>query len=483
MPDSISVELYRSAFEKSGAASIIVAPDMTMIMSNEEFEKLTGYAKHEIEGRMKWSEIVAPEDVGMMSRYHYARRTPGANPPAEYYCRIVTRSGETRHIHMKVGMLPDGLQSIASFMDITELKQTQKALEEREMYLSRENVQLKSGIQDRFRFGPMVGKSRAMQQVYEMIVKAAATDANVIVYGESGTGKELAARAIHDMSERKNAAFVTINCGAVPENLLESEFFGHRKGAFTGAEKDKAGYLDQADGGTLFLDEIGELGLNLQVKLLRVIEGMGFQPVGGGQMHHPNVRIIGATNRNLTDQVLEGRMREDFYYRIHVIPIHLPPLRDRKEDIPLLIEKFLQLYAIRGPVPLVTGEMMDAANACDWPGNVRELQNVLHRYVVLGRFEVPGILKPEKRVKPAKHLYDGTRQAAEEPVLIADGQKMTLPERVENYERREILNALSRHQWHRGKAADSLGIHRRTLFKKIKKFGIDNASIENDRSQ
>jgi DNA-binding NtrC family response regulator len=200
-------------------------------------------------------------------------------------------------------------------------------------------------------------------------------------------------------------------------------------------------------------------------------------------MHHPDVRIIGATNRNLTDQVLEGRMREDFYYRIHVIPIHLPPLRDRKEDIPLLIEKFLQLYAIRGPVPPVTGEMLDAANACDWPGNVRELQNVLHRYVVLGRFEVPNRVKPDSRVNLVKPVFDGVRQAAEEPAPIADDQKMTLPERVENYERREIQRALSRCQWHRGRAANSLGIHRRTLFKKIKKFGIDNAFIENDNSQ
>jgi PAS domain S-box-containing protein len=483
MPDKISAELYRSVFEKSGAASIIIEPDMTIAMSNAEFEKLTGYAKYEIEGRMKWSEVVAPEDLEMMSRYHYTRRIQGESVPAEYECRIISRAGEVRDILIKVGMLPDGRQSIASFMDITERKQAQKALEEREVFLNRENVQLKSGIRDRFRFGPMVGKSRVMQQVYEMILNAAATDANAIVYGESGTGKELAARAIHDMSERKNAAFVAVNCGAVPENLLESEFFGHQKGAFTGADQNKAGYLDQADGGTLFLDEIGELGLNLQVKLLRVIEGMGFQPVGGGRMHHPNVRIIGATNRNLMDRVREGRMREDFYYRIHVIPIHLPPLRDRKEDIPLLIEKFLQLYAIRGPVPQVTGEMLDAAYACDWPGNVRELQNVLHRYVVLGRFEVPNMLKPDNRGNPAKRLLNGVRQTIEEPVPIEDDQKKPLPERVENYERREILSALSRHQWHRGRAAESLGIHRRTLFKKMKKIGIDHAFNENDHSQ
>lgn len=587
-------EWYRRVFEKSGAASIIVGPDMTIVMSNEEFEKLTGYAKPEIEGRMKWSEVVAPEDVEMMSRYHFARRTPGGSPPAEYHCRIVKRTGETRHIFMKVGMLPDGRCSVASFMDITALetataalteskarltaiveaakagiytvnrnhtiefmnkalmdrlgedatgrrcfqaiyglhhpcpwcgwetvfsgraarrefenpedrrwydammspikdasgmvtgfeavvvditdrKQAQQALEEREASLSRENLRLKSGIRDRFRLGPMVGRSRAMQQVYEMILNAAATDANAIVYGESGTGKELAARAVHHMSERKDAAFVVVNCGAVPESLMESEFFGHRKGAFTGADRDKPGVLDQADGGTLFLDEIGELGLAMQVKLLRVIEGMGFRPVGGDRMHHPKVRIIGATHRDLTERVRAGAMREDFYYRVHVIPIHLPPLRDRKEDIPLLMEKFLQVYAIRGPVPPVTGEMLDAAHAYHWPGNVRELQNVLHRYVTLGRFEVPNALK---NPKPAPPEPSPDLEAA----AGHDDPKHSLAERLASYERQAIMSALAQHRWHRGKAAESLGIHRRTLFKKMKNLGIDHADNGNDRS-
>ena len=174
-------------------------------------------------------------------------------------------------------------------------------------------------------------------------------------------------------------------------------------------------------------------------------------------------------------------MREDFYYRIHVIPIHLPSLRERKEDIPLLIEKFLQLYAIRGPVPPVTGKMLDSALAYNWPGNVRELQNVLHRYVTLGRFEVPNPLTDEW--KPVRRMPDQVRQMDADAAFRNDDAKTPLPERVENYERREILRALSQHQWHRGRAAESLGIHRRTLFKKMKKLGIDHAFIENDRSQ
>ena len=279
----------------------------------------------------------------------------------------------------------------AFVIDITERKQAEKMLKEQEVYLRRENVRLKSSIRDRFRFGNIIGKSRSMQQVYERILNAAATDANVIIYGESGTGKELVAQAVHNMGNRRDGAFVTVNCGAIPENLLESEFFGYTKGAFTGAEKNKHGYLDLADGGTLFLDELGEIGLTIQVKLLRVIEGMGYRPVGSDQMHHPDIRIIAATNRDLAQLVRAGRMREDFYYRIHVIPVHLPPLRERKEDIPLLIDHFFQQYGDRRNLPPVTGEMLDVAMAYEWPGNVRELQNVVHRYVTLKQFDVSGV--------------------------------------------------------------------------------------------
>ena len=228
------------------------------------------------------------------------------------------------------------------FFDITERKREADALREREEYLRKENIRLRSNIKDRYRFGDIVGKSTAMQDVYEMILKAAATVTNVIIYGESGTGKELVARAIYQFSDRKKKRFVPVNCGAIPEHLLESEFFGYKKGAFTGAANNKAGYLDLADDGVLFLDELGEIGPNLQVKLLRVLEGGGYTPVGGLEVRKPNLRIIAATNRNLQDYVARGIMREDFYYRIHIIPIHLPPLRERKEDIPLLIEHFMK---------------------------------------------------------------------------------------------------------------------------------------------
>jgi PAS domain S-box-containing protein len=570
-------------FDKSGAASIIIEPDMTISMANEEFEDLTGYYRHEIEHQMKWSAFIASQDLEKMSIYHQQRRIPGGQAPDEYECQIINRSGEVRDIFIKVGMLPDNIRSIASFMDITSVKKTasalkdseakllaiieaaegfiytcnqdfilefmnkalidkigkgaagalcyqslyqrdsqcpwcswqdvfngksgrkefespvdhrwydammspifddtgsvarfetfliditdrkkaEKALTEREIYLRKENVRLKASIRDRFRFGDIIGKSPAMQQVYELILNAAATDANVIISGESGTGKELVAQAVHKMSERSQAPFVVVNCGAIPESLLESEFFGYKKGAFTGAERNKQGYLDLADGGTLFLDELGEIGLNMQVKLLRVIDGMGYRPVGGDRMHHPDIRIIAATNRDLASLVRSGKMREDFYYRIHVIPIHLPPLRSRKEDIPLLTDHFIQTYGERDKLPSISGKMMDAAQAYDWPGNVRELQNVLHRFMTLNRFDLAGLSLKKKNV---------------EPVVVADignvTQKATLPASVEAYEKQLILNVLEKNQWHRGKSARDLGIHSRTLFKKIKKYQMDRS--------
>ena len=229
-----------------------------------------------------------------------------------------------------------------------------------------------------------------MQQVYELILQAAATDVNVILYGESGTGKELVSKAIHEASDRKEQIFFPVNLGALPENLIESEFFGHKKGAFTGATLDKLGYLDLTDQGTLFLDELGEIDLNTQAKLLRALEGGGFTPVGGTTVKQSDVRIIAATNRDLLEQVREGLVREDFFYRVHVLPISLPSLRERKEDIPLLVDHFLKRYEYQEKGPPITGHVLESMMAYDWPGNVRELQNTLHRYVTLKRLDFLG---------------------------------------------------------------------------------------------
>jgi transcriptional regulator with PAS, ATPase and Fis domain len=278
----------------------------------------------------------------------------------------------------------------------------------------------------------------------------------VVIYGESGTGKEMVARAIHDMSNRKDKVFVTVNCGAIPETLLESEFFGYKKGAFTGANMDKHGYLDLAGGGTLFLDEVGELDLNMQVKLLRVINGGGYMPVGSNKAKCSNFRIIAATNKNLMELVNRHLMREDFFYRMHVIPVTVPPLRERKEDIPLLVEHFLKIYSDSKDRQSLPVKIFEAIYNHDWPGNVRELENVLKRYLSIQRLD---FINPHKS-HTANKGNDSMRESA------------GLRDAVELFEKDYIAKVLDQNYWHRGKTAKMLGIPERTLYRKLKKFQL-----------
>ena len=346
--------------------------------------------------------------------------------------------------------------------DITEAKQKEISMQEEAAHLRRENVTLRSSIKDRYRFGSIIGKSAAMQTVYEMILNSSAATANVIIYGESGTGKELVARAIHDLSSRSSRPFIPVNCAAIPENLMESEFFGHKKGAFTGAHSDKLGYLDEADGGTLFLDEVGELGMNMQAKLLRAIEGGGYSPVGSSFTKKSDFRIIAATNRNLLDMSKKGLLREDFFYRIHIIPIDLPPLRSRKDDVPLLVEHFLRLYSPDRKVPAISGQVLEALMNYDWPGNVRELQNVLQRYLTVKRID---FLTPASRDIPKRgsDVSDGPRIAARTP---------NLQENMDGLEKALIKEALEKYRWNKSRVAEELLISRKTLARKMKRLGL-----------
>ncbi len=346
--------------------------------------------------------------------------------------------------------------------DITESRERELSMLEEAEHLRRENISLRSSIKDRYRLGSLIGKSPAMQEVYELILNAAATNANVIVYGDSGTGKELVAKAIHEMSSRSEKGFVPVNCAAIPENLLESEFFGHKKGAFTGAHADKQGYLDVADGGTLFLDEVGELSLSLQAKMLRAIEGGGYSPVGSSVNKLSDFRIIAATNRNLLEQVRKRGIREDFFYRIHVIPINVPPLRDRKEDIPLLMEHFLKLYSENGDPPPVPGQVLEALMSYDWPGNVRELQNAIHRYIAVNRLEFI----------PSSPSARNDWEAVESSTIIETDRAVRLTQNVEEAERTSIRKALELCNGRKGMAAKALGISRKTLFRKMKRLDL-----------
>jgi PAS domain S-box-containing protein len=359
-----------------------------------------------------------------------------------------------RHVDGSISLL-------AMITDISDRKNAEQALRESEIHLLNENIILRTQIKERTKFGHIVGQSPAMQQVYEHILNAAASDATVIIFGEPGTGKELVAHAIHDMSERRNNRFVPVHCGAIPENLIESEFFGYKKGAFSGALTDKAGYLEFADSGTLFLDEVGEISPHMQVKLLRVIEGSGYTPVGSSQNKSSNVRIIGATNRDLKLLVKNGLMREDFFYRIHILPIHLPPLRERKDDMSLLINHFMNLYAGKRNVPPLTTKLMEKLYHYNWPGNVRELQNVIVRYCNQRQIDLTGAsAKPE--APPNQMSFPG-----------GDGKSpKDLNAMLAKYEQLLILTTLNQHQWHRQNVARTLGVDRKTLFNKMKRYGL-----------
>ena len=340
------------------------------------------------------------------------------------------------------------------------LKKALDELKASETSLREENVRLRARTKDRFRFGDIIGKCEPMQRVYELILQAAATDLNVILYGESGTGKELVSRAIHEASDRKEQVFFPVNLGAISENLIESEFFGYKKGAFTGADSDQRGFLHLTDKGTLFLDELADIGLNLQVKLLRVLEGNGFTPVGTTEVIKPNIRFIAASNQDLSHRVKTGQIREDFYYRIHVFPIRLPPLRERKEDIPLLVEHFLKSTAPLQKGKPITPGFLEALQAYDWPGNVRELQNTLHRYVSQGEVDFLGE-RINSKISETSNFGD-----------TINHRKIALDQTVADYEKATILSALKNYEGHKTKTAAALGISRATHFNKMKKYAI-----------
>lgn len=334
--------------------------------------------------------------------------------------------------------------------------------------LLRENVILRSQLKDKYKFENLIGMSFPMQKVFEMIEKVADTNATVLITGESGVGKELVARAIHYNSSRKDNPLVVVNCGALPETLLESELFGYEKGAFTGALATRLGRFEIANGGTIFLDEIGDMSINLQVKLLRVLQEREFERLGGNKPIKVDVRVIAATNRNLEQLVKEGKFREDLYYRLNVVPIHIPPLRERKQDIPLLVDHFIRLSnAINnGQIEGVSEEAMRLLMEYDYPGNVRELQNVIERIVVLkkrGRIEVDDL--PEKMIRPTKPVFEFDLSKGYETL-------------VTEFEKSLIMKALAEAKGIKSKAAKALNLNRTTLIEKMRRLGITSPSKE-----
>ncbi|MCR9116090.1 MAG: sigma-54 dependent transcriptional regulator [bacterium] len=330
-----------------------------------------------------------------------------------------------------------------------------------------ENQQLKKQLEHQYGLDNVIGSDHRMVKIYDMIASVADTRATILITGESGTGKSMIARAIHRQSSRKSNPFVEVACGALPENLLESELFGHVQGAFTGATANKQGKFLQADQGTIFLDEIGTATQGMQVKLLRVLQELQFEPVGGSQTLSVDVRAILATNDDLQKAVAEGTFRQDLYYRVNVINIELPPLRERITDVPMLAEHFLREVASDAgrQTEGFSQAAMTALQRYGWPGNVRELQNVIERAVLLGKGR-----SVESDDLPM-HIQQGMGASS-----WTSPTGRTLKEALEEPERQIILDSLREHDWNRNETADSLGINRTTLYKKMKRLGLDDVS-------
>ena len=321
-----------------------------------------------------------------------------------------------------------------------------------------------------FQMDGMVGRSAAMQALFGLIARVAGSDATILINGETGTGKGLAARAIHRHSGRGEGAFVSINCGAIPENLLESELFGHVKGAFTGATANKVGKFEQANGGTIFLDEIGDMSPDLQVKLLRVLEEGEFEPVGGNRTVRVDVRVIAATHRDLESRVSAGQFREDLYYRLYVIPLVLPPLRERGGDILGLAEHFLAEFngRLQASVTGISDEARGVLQRHDWPGNVRELRNLMERLVVL---KAEGEITVEDL--PVKIRGEGGLRPVLGGAVALSDEGINLNSAVTEFEKALILQSLEKTQWVKNKAARLLNLNRTTLVEKIKRYQLE----------
>ncbi len=318
---------------------------------------------------------------------------------------------------------------------------------------ARENLYLKEQYKERTRFESMIGQSKAMQRIFDFIQDVAPMNSTVLILGETGTGKGLAAKAIHSNSPLSEGPFVTVNCGAIPEHLMESELFGHQKGAFTDAKETKKGRLELAHGGTLFLDEIGEISMRMQIDLLRVLEDRVFYRVGGTQPIESDFRVIAATNRDIEKSIKERKFREDLYYRLNVISFRMPSLRERKEDIPLLADHFVKRFSqeTNKPIEQISREALDELMLYEWPGNVRELENAIERAVVVGK---------KRKIMP------------EDLPIFRSDQAFHPGRTLKDIEKGHIIQVLHDNQWNISRSAEILGIDRSTLYNKIKLYQI-----------
>lgn len=434
--------------------------DVTVAVDGKNGLELLGSQKFDL----FLTDLVMP-NIGGMEILHQSKATINSTTP----CILITAFGtvKTAVEAMKLGAF-DYVTKPFSLEEI--LLVSKRAIEV--AHLRDENIQLKRELKKKYDFHGIIGTSSEMQKVYRMIEKIAGTDSTILITGESGTGKELIARTIHYNSARSQNNFVPINCAAIPKDLLESELFGHERGAFTGAVSTHIGRFEYANGGTLFLDEIGELDPMIQVKLLRVLQERSFERVGSTKTMKVDVRIIAATNKNLEDEVREGRFREDLYYRLNVIPVHLPPLREREDDILILIEHFVQKFCAekKKKAPQFTRETIDTLLSHEWKGNVRELENLIERLVILKPGETIYPHDLPERLYSEKKTSSRPGEPAGDVVLTENG--IDLNEFLDSYEEKLIMQALKLSGGVKSKAASLLGLNRTTLVEKLKKKGI-----------
>ncbi|MBU1002132.1 MAG: sigma 54-interacting transcriptional regulator [Proteobacteria bacterium] len=455
-----SVKNYlEGIIETMSEGLLIVGRDGRISMVNEALEKLTGFKRQELLGKPC---TVLQCDACKLSikegRDHWCRLFD-TKKESRQHCRILRKDGTTVEVIKNATLLSEGGEVLASVETLTDIS----AITERDRRIEELSRLFGTG------FHGMVGNSAPMRRLFSILERAARSDAPVIIYGESGTGKELAAQAIHDMGPRSDKPFVQFNCAALNESLLESELFGHVKGAFTGAIRHRQGRFEAAHQGDIFLDEIGDVPLNTQVKLLRVLENKTLERVGDHRPVEVDVRIITATNRNLQDLVSQGRFREDFFYRINVIPIHITPLRERVADIPLLARHFMTEISARFDKKAcgATPEAMRLLARYPWPGNVRELKSALEYACMITD---QGPLAPE-------HLPPQVQEVARpEDIKKGPGYKSEADTKATNAyfsPREALLDALRRSGGNQSQAARILGVNRGTVLNRMRKYGVD----------
>ena len=431
---------------------MIFKKDYQVIMASSAEEAMVKVQSQEPD--LIFLDIIMPEKDGMQA----LKEIREMHPQTPVVMLTATKTLKTAVDAMKLG----AYDYITKPFDVEELKIiAQKALESRDLRM--ENRRLQGEVEERYHFDNIIGKSREMREIYATIRQIAEKNSTVLIHGESGTGKELVARAIHFNSSRRNKPFEPVNCAAIPETLIESELFGHEKGAFTDAQTRRIGHFELAHQGTLFLDEVSELSLPTQAKILRALQERDFVRVGGGKTISVDVRLISATNKNLEEMMARGAFRSDLFYRINVVPLTIPPLRMRKEDIHLLVKHFLDKHAGVGKKK-ISPEAMDMLVAYDWPGNVRELENIIERIVVLSNSDlispddIPPSLKIDSRVELIK-------------LGVLDG-RISFEDAEREFERDIIFEALKKSNFVQTRAAEILGISRRILKYKMDKYGI-----------